>query len=75
MTLKRVVVTGIGALTPKPIKLKNDSVKIALGTCKVALTIMTDKQLGMMCFLIVIDVGVPIDLLAKTYSVCLIDKT
>src|SRR5574344_1482156 len=66
---------GIGELTPKPIKLRNDSVKIALGICKAALIIMTDIQFGRRCLRIIKLLFAPIALLAKIYTSCFIERT
>ena len=44
---------GIGALTPRPMKERKLSVKIALGICRQVEMMTTLMQLGMRCFLII----------------------
>ena len=59
---------AIGCGTPKPKKLKNASVKIALGIVNVIVTKMAPNAFGIKCFEIICPVEAPSVRAAKTYS-------
>ena len=59
-----------GAFIPKPIKLKNASVKIACGTNKVNVTNIDPKQLGIKCLNKILVFEAPRAFAARTNSCC-----
>ena len=64
--------SGIGALTPRPIKLRKLSVKIAEGTCSAAVIMMTLMLFGKICLRIMRPALAPLTFAASTYSLDLI---
>ena len=59
---------AVGADTPKPKKLKNASLKIALGTANVRFTMITPKLFGIKCLSKIFVSLTPSVRTARTYS-------
>ena len=67
----RDIVLGMGACTPRPIKLRKLSVKMAEGICRAVEMMMTLMQLGRICLRMIRLGFAPIARAASTYSLFL----